>query len=93
MANIIIALISAIGSILGAAIGAVIGIVANTKLVTYRIEQLESKVDKHNNLIERTYNIEARLDVDEEKLEVANHRIKDLENQQLYSDNKFVKEM
>ena len=52
----------------------------NTKLITYRLEQLENKVNKHNNIIERTYNLEARLDVDEERLKVANHRIDDLEN-------------
>ncbi len=93
MSTIIVALIGAIGSVVGAAIGAVIGIIANTKLVTYRIEQLEGKVNAHNNLIERTYNIEARLDVDEEKIAVANHRIDDLEvMQNKYSDNKFYKE-
>ena len=48
-------------------------------LTIYRIDQLEEKVNKHNNLIERMYNVESRLDVDEEKLKAANHRIKDLE--------------
>ena len=50
-----------------------------TDLTLYRIDQLEQKVNKHNNLIERTYKIEQRLEVDEEKLKVANNRIKDLE--------------
>ena len=50
-----------------------------TDVTLYRIDQLETKVNKHNNLIERTYAIEKRLDVDEEKLKVANHRIDDLE--------------
>ncbi len=45
----------------------------------YRIEQLEKKVDKHNNLVERTYELEKRTDVQEEKIRVANHRIDDLE--------------
>ena len=45
----------------------------------YRIEQLEKKVDKHNNLVERTYELERRTDVQEEKIRVANHRIDDLE--------------
>lgn len=49
-----------------------------TELTIYRINQLEQKVNKHNNLIERTYAIEKRLDVDEEKIKVANHRIDDL---------------
>jgi hypothetical protein len=42
------------------------------ELQAYRIEQLEKKQDKHNNLIERTFILE-------EKIEVANHRIDDLE--------------
>lgn len=89
MAEIFVALIGAGGS----AIGAVIGIIVNSKLVDYRLKQLEEKVNKHNNLVERTYEIEARLDVDEERLKVANHRLDDLEEVQVkFSDNKFVNE-
>ena len=51
----------------------------NIVLVTYRLEELEKKVDKHNNLIERTYELEKRADVLEEKQKVANHRIDDIE--------------
>jgi hypothetical protein len=51
----------------------------NIVLISYRLEQLEQKVDKHNNMIERTYNLERRADVMEEKMSVANHRIDDLE--------------
>ena len=73
--NIITALLGFVGTILGS----LAGIMATSKLSNYRIEQLEKKVDKHNNLIERTYSIEKRLDVQEEKIDVANHRIDDLE--------------
>lgn len=45
----------------------------------YRIEQLEKKVDKHNNLVERTYRLEEEAHVLDEKVKVANHRIEDLE--------------
>ena len=48
-------------------------------LQTQRIEQLEKKMDKHNNLIERTYRLEEAVKVTDEKLKVANHRIADLE--------------
>lgn len=40
-------------SLAGTAIGSVIGILANNKLVIYRLEQLEKKVEKHNNVVER----------------------------------------
>lgn len=45
----------------------------------YRIEQLEKKVDKHNNLVERTYRLEEEAHVLDEKVKVVNHRIDDLE--------------
>lgn len=56
----------------GSAIGTFAGILASTKLTTYRLERLEMKVEKHNNVIERTYRLE-------EQMKVANHRIGDLE--------------
>ena len=74
-AEIIVALISVCGS----AIGSLAGIFINSKMSNYRIEQLEKKVDKHNNLIERTYKIEQHNAVVDEEIKVANHRIEDLE--------------
>lgn len=73
--DIIVALIAAGGG----ALGAVIGILTNTRLVAYRLEQLEHRVNEHNQVVTRMYNIEARMDVQEEKMDVANHRIGDLE--------------
>ena len=55
-------------SFLGTAVGTYSGI----KLINYRIEQLEKKVDKHNNFAER-------VPILEEKMSVANHRLDDLE--------------
>ena len=40
---------------------------------------MKSKVNKHNNLIERTYRLEKQMEVEQERLRVANHRIDDLE--------------
>lgn len=53
---------------------------ATIMLVNYRLEQLEKKVDQHNQIVERTYALERRADVLEEKVKVENHRIDDLEN-------------
>lgn len=47
-------IIVAVLSFLGTCIGSLAGI----KLIKYRIEQLEKKVDKHNTVIERTYHLE-----------------------------------
>lgn len=45
-----------------------------------KLINIESKQDKHNNLIERVYILESRTDVQEEQIKVANHRIDDLES-------------
>ena len=48
-------------------------------LLEYRLTELEKKVDKHNNIVERTYKLEERSSVVENDIKVANHRIDDLE--------------
>lgn len=53
----------------------------NIILVTYRLEQLEQKVDRHNQLVERTYELEKQQATLSEKVSVANHRINDLEKE------------
>lgn len=75
--TVIVAVISLIGTLVGAYL-------ANRKsaaLLDYRLEQLEKKVDKHNSVIERTYRLEERAQVFDEKIRVANHRISDLEKE------------
>ena len=68
--NIIIAICGCIGSIIGSFGG--------FRLISYRVEQLEKKVDKHNNFAER-------LPVVEEQIKVINHRLEDVEE---YEKNK-----
>ena len=48
-------------------------------LMEYKLEELTKRVDKHNNVVERTYALEQELKVQEEQIKVANHRINDLE--------------
>ena len=43
------------------------------------IRTLSNRVEAHNKMIERTYALERRVDVQEEQIKVANHRIGDLE--------------
>ena len=45
-----------------AVLGNVVVVVFNNTKTLYRIEQLEKKVEKHNNLIERMYGAEAHID-------------------------------
>ena len=48
-------------------------------LMEYKLDELTKRVDKHNNVIERTYNLEQELSIQKEQIKVVNHRIKDLE--------------
>lgn len=72
-------LIVAALSFVGTLVGTFGGILTGTKLTNYRIEQLEKKVEKHNHVIERVYNLEKHEAVIDEEIKVANHRIEDLE--------------
>lgn len=47
--------------------------------VNEHFKRVEKKQDFHNKVIERTYILERRTDVQEEQIKVANHRIEDLE--------------
>mgnify|MGYP002422514485 CR=1 FL=1 len=73
--TIIVAVISGLFTL----VGTLGGILASSKLTAYRIEQLERKVDKHNQVIDRVYRLEQRDAVFDEEIKVANHRINDLE--------------
>lgn len=66
-------------SLFGTLIGSLSGILTANKLTNYRIEQLEKKVEKHNNVLERVYDLEKNEAVIQEEIDVVNHRIKDLE--------------
>lgn len=75
MESIIVAALALVGTLAGTYF-------ANRKsaaLIAYRLEQLERKVQAHNNLVERMYQVEERTELQEEKIKVANHRIDDLE--------------
>ncbi len=53
--------IVAIISFIGTCFGTIGGIIASSKLTNYRLSELEEKVKKHNNVIERTYQLEGRM--------------------------------
>ncbi len=73
-------MLTAILSCAGTAIGALAGVLASARLTNYRIQQLEKKVEAHNNLIVRTYELESWRQVCDEKIKVINHRVSDLED-------------
>lgn len=76
-------LIVAIVGLIGSLAGSIIGVIGSAKLITYRITQLEEKFKSQCEnctvMDGRVDRIEARQDVMEEKIKVANHRIENLE--------------
>ena len=76
-----------ISSCISAAVTLIVCLISNQSqsektraLMEYKLEELTKRVDKHNNVVERTYILEKKMDIQEEQIKVANHRIKDLED-------------
>ncbi|MBP3442975.1 MAG: hypothetical protein J6L62_09260 [Clostridia bacterium] len=67
MTDILTALIAFAGTL----VGSLGGILAANRLTAYRIDQLEKKVSKHNNLVERMFCVESSV-------KSAHHRIDEL---------------
>ena len=63
-------IVSLIG-LAGSGLGAFAGVMASARLTQYRLQMLEEKVNKHNNMVERTYALEGRMTE-------AEHDIRDL---------------
>lgn len=66
---------SALVSLVGTLCGSLAGILVSNRLTNYRLERLEEKVSQHNHLIERTYQLEGRMNE-------AEHDIRDLKGRE-----------
>jgi hypothetical protein len=64
-------IVVAVCSLIGTLVGSLAGIMTANKLTTFRIEQLEEKVKKHNNLVERMVAVE-------QSAKSAHHRIDEI---------------
>ena len=67
--SILVAIISGVCTL----IGSCGGVIASSRLTQYRLAQLEKQVNRHNQVIERTFRLEGRMDE-------AEHDIRDLKN-------------
>ena len=77
--EIIVALIGALPTI----IVAIVSIVSNNQIVKVKIEELEKKVDKHNEVIERTYKLESDMKTAFGKIDEGRSRIERLESRSM----------
>lgn len=73
------AVIVALLSLLGTLIGSFAGILTANKLTNYRLSQLEKKVDKHNHVIERMYELEKHEEITEEQIKSIDKRVERME--------------
>lgn len=64
---VLVAIISGVFTLIGSALG----VLASAKMINYRLAQLEKQVEKHNNVVERTFKLEGRMNE-------AEHDIRDL---------------
>ena len=70
--------LTGIFSLIASLFGTFGGIVTSTKLTNYQINELKKRVDKHNNVIERTFKLEEHSKYIDERIarlesEVENH--------------------
>ena len=76
ISSIAVAVISLVGTLFGT-FG---GILTSAKLSNYRIAQLEKKVEKHNTVVERTYNLEGDVKTIQVEIEEIKEDVRSLQN-------------
>lgn len=78
----ITALSTIIGAIISGGVALIVSTIQHNKtiaVIEIKVDELSKRVDKHNNLVERMYEVEGQVELHEERIKVANHRIEDLE--------------
>lgn len=76
ISSVVVAIISLVGTLFGT-FG---GILTSAKLSNYRIAQLEKKVEKHNTVVERTYNLEGDVKTIQVEIEEIKEDVRSLQN-------------
>lgn len=69
MNTIIVGVLSLVGTLVGSYLTGN----KTIALLEYRLKTLEEKVDKHNQVIERTYELEKRMAIVDEQIEEIEH--------------------
>lgn len=67
--TVLAVLVTGIASVVCAVITQIAGLVSNRKVVSYEINELSRRVDKHNSVIERTYKLEERVEALDERID------------------------
>ena len=71
--------LTGIFSLIASLVGTFGGIITSTKLTNYQINELKKRVDKHNNVIERTYKLEEHNKYVDERITRLENEVNDHE--------------
>ncbi len=81
-------IIASLMALLGSISGTFAGIIVNTRMINYRLSQLEAKVDKHNHVIDRVYSLEKADGIMQEEIKDVHQRIHELETREGAADGR-----
>lgn len=70
-------------SLCGTVIGSISGVLISNKLVNYRLSELEKKVDKHNQLIERMAIVERDLKTVYNQIDEVREDVKEIQHERM----------
>lgn len=73
-------IITAVISLIGTLVGAIGGVAASSRLINYRLEALEKKVEQLSGLIERTSRLEANEEATEKRVDEFSKKLVSIEN-------------
>ena len=70
-------------SLCGTVIGSISGVLISNKLVNYRLNELEKKVDKHNHLIERMAIVERDIKTAYNQIDEVREDVKEIQHERM----------
>ena len=71
--------LTGVASLIASLVGTFGGIITSTKLTNYQINELKKRVDKHNNIIERTYKLEEHCKYVDERIDKLESEVENYE--------------
>ena len=66
-------------SLIASLVGTIAGIITSAKLTNYQINELKKRVDKHNDVIERTYKLEEHCKYVDERIDKLESEVENYE--------------
>ena len=71
--------LTGVAPLIASLVGTFGGIITSTKLTNYQINELKKRVDKHNDVIERTYKLEEHCKYVDERIDKLESEVENYE--------------